>query len=484
MSAEMTGLESRNPLESVLAALPNAESKLARPVYHVHSPANWMNDPNGPVYYKGWYHIFYQFNPFGDVWGNMHWGHARSRDLVSWEHLPIALGPDENYSEEGVWSGSIVFDPDGRPMLFYTSIKNDRTPREYAEQMVAVPLDDDLIRWKRHSANPIMTPEIHNGLQVYEWRDPAFFSVAGRQFCVLAGNIQKPDGKHRGVVTLYEATTPDLLNWKYCGILFEHPDPNVHNIEVPCFFQVGGKFILTITPPAVNEYYVGDFNLESLTFKVETSSALDVSRNFFAPNVFLDSQGRRIMWAWVRGFDEGEGWNGVLALPRELRLCADGKLSMAPVAELSALRRNSRSFGRMVVDGAETFRGIASANQELLLEYDAPDDARIELATRDLSIVVDHPRKELLVGGTIYKFGAEERSSAMRLHVFVDRSVVEVYLNYRTIATRIINPVSPGGMIDLRISSPYGPIALDRLDVWELDAIFHGDVRQQLMPKE
>ena len=76
------------------AAEPRAASDPTRPAYHFHPPAGWMNDPNGTIYHSGWYHLFYQHNPFGDRWGSIHWGHARSRDLVRWEHLPIALGPN------------------------------------------------------------------------------------------------------------------------------------------------------------------------------------------------------------------------------------------------------------------------------------------------------------------------------------------------------------------------------------------------------
>src|SRR6516164_2213201 len=133
-----------------------------RPRYHFLPPANWMNDPNGPLQWKGEYHLFYQYNPNGAFWGNMHWGHARSKDLAHWEHLPIALWPSKSKGEEHVFSGCSTLTPDGRVMLIYTSI-GKRLP----EQWAALPEDDDLIRWRKHPANPILTEALHGRVKVH-----------------------------------------------------------------------------------------------------------------------------------------------------------------------------------------------------------------------------------------------------------------------------------------------------------------------------
>lgn len=108
---------------SVEAALPQAKSDPARPVYHFHPPAQWMNDPNGPLFYRGYYHLFYQHNPFADVWGPMYWGHARSPDLVQWKHLLIALWPSLDKQETHCFSGCAWVDERGQPLLFYTKVE-------------------------------------------------------------------------------------------------------------------------------------------------------------------------------------------------------------------------------------------------------------------------------------------------------------------------------------------------------------------------
>ena len=93
-----------------------------RPVYHFRPPAQWMNDPCGGIYYKGYYHLFYQLNPYGDQWGNIHWGHARSKDLIYWEHLPIAIATAQN--ELRCNSGCVTINKQGVPMIFYTHVPN------------------------------------------------------------------------------------------------------------------------------------------------------------------------------------------------------------------------------------------------------------------------------------------------------------------------------------------------------------------------
>src|ERR1700690_4352551 len=114
---------------AVQAAAPRAQADPNHPVFHITAPAQWINDPNGPIFYKGWYHLFYQLNPFSDESGARalrYWGHVRSRDLVKWEPLPIALWPSTELGEESIWSGCCTINDLGQPMCFYTSIGNGK----------------------------------------------------------------------------------------------------------------------------------------------------------------------------------------------------------------------------------------------------------------------------------------------------------------------------------------------------------------------
>src|SRR5258705_12935619 len=116
---------------AVEAAAARAQADPARPIFHITAPAQWINDPNGPIFHKGVYHMFYQLHPFSDGSGPKYWGHVQSRDLVKWEHLPIALWPSSESGETEVWSGCCTLNGSNQPMIFYTSIARDRPPIEH-----------------------------------------------------------------------------------------------------------------------------------------------------------------------------------------------------------------------------------------------------------------------------------------------------------------------------------------------------------------
>jgi len=113
---------------AIQAATPRAQADPLHPIFHVTSPAQWINDPNGPIFYGGYYHLFYQLYPFSDGSGPKYWGHARSRDLATWETLPTALRPSTEADEAEVWSGCCTINGEGKPMIFYTSIAPGKTP--------------------------------------------------------------------------------------------------------------------------------------------------------------------------------------------------------------------------------------------------------------------------------------------------------------------------------------------------------------------
>ena len=161
-------------MQAVQEAIPQAEADPMRPVFHFRPPARWMNDPNGTMYHKGWYHVFYQHHPFGDTHGPMYWGHARSRDLVHWEHLPIALWPSHDLGETDCYSGCAWKDGEGRPVLFYTKVDKSSDPQPDFEQWAALPDDDDLLVWRKYPGNPLFPKpaDAHP-----RWRDPFVFSA-------------------------------------------------------------------------------------------------------------------------------------------------------------------------------------------------------------------------------------------------------------------------------------------------------------------
>src|SRR5215469_10886932 len=148
-------------------ASPDVAHDPSRPSYHLLPQHNWMNDPNGPIWWKGQYHLFYQLNPHAAVWGDMHWGHAVSPDMVHWRHEPVALAPTPGGADsEGCFSGSAVVH-NGVPTIIYTGVQNapadqvtirDGSDKLRETQMIATAEDDGLLRWKKVETPVIATP--------------------------------------------------------------------------------------------------------------------------------------------------------------------------------------------------------------------------------------------------------------------------------------------------------------------------------------
>lgn len=424
---------------SIEAAAKHVRNDRNRPVYHLLPPANWINDPNGPLYYRGNYHLFYQHNPYGDTWGNMHWGHFRSRDLVHWEDLPIALWPSKDRGEEHVFSGSAAVATKNGVMLFYTSIGN-RLP----EQLAALPEDDDLIKWKKHPANPILTEKLHGDRKVYEWRDPFIFAHAGHTYMVCGGNLNQGRGGE-AVVNVYRANNDELTSWTYLGVLFTHPDRTVKNIECPLFFSLGKKWVLVVSQGRPVHYFVGDLDAGTMRFRPESRGVMDYG-SYYAPNCLEDARGRRILWGWVPDFPGGAGWNGCLTLPRVLTIENDGALGQIPAPELAQLRGKRSAVSDLTLDGERVLpqTNLDSLELRLVIDLHSAHKAGLSLPNRsdkpgskpdDFSVALDG--RNLDVAGVVVPLPSILASKPLELRIFIDHSVIEVYASGRIIVTRV-----------------------------------------------
>ncbi len=416
----------QSAMESVRAAIPRAAADPERPVYHFHPPANWCNDPNGTMFYRGWHHLFYQFNPYGSTWGHMHWGHARSRDLVNWEHLPIALGPSEEKGETAIFSGGAVLARDGRPRVFYTSIGN-RDP----EQWMAAPADEDLMVWRKSDRNPILTTAIHGRLKVDDWRDPFLFTEAGATYMVCGGNISGRHWGGGGQVQLYRAANDELTEWKHLGPVFEYRNREIVNIECPNLFKLDGKWVLIVSPHRPCEYFVGSLDLARPRFTPEAHGVLDAG-NAYASNISVDASGRTILWLWGRTENPpAKGWNSVMTLPRVLSIGPDGFLRQQPAPEFEKLRGTpATAAGIPLTATPSLLRGIRGDAMELEVELalGRAEFVRLDLrcsgtgkAGASITIARDG---QMTVGNARTLLGENDRH---RLRIFLDKRVFEVY---------------------------------------------------------
>jgi len=162
-----------------------------RPRYHFQPPTNWMSDPNGPIQWKGQYHLFYQHHPYSPLWGPIHWGHAVSTDLVHWTHLPIALTPTPGGPDaDGCWSGCAV-DDDGVPTLIYTGVSRDSACQaQYRQTQCLATSKDDLRTWQKDPDNPVIaSPPAAYDVRVTGFRDPCVWKEDGAWYGVIGSGV-------------------------------------------------------------------------------------------------------------------------------------------------------------------------------------------------------------------------------------------------------------------------------------------------------
>ncbi len=422
--------------DSVKAATEKASKDLSRPVYHFRPPANWMNDPNGPIYYRdGYYHVFYQHNPYGDMWGHMHWGHTRSQDLWRWEQLPIALWPSEDKGEAHVFSGCAAINADGVPMLFYTSVSTEEKKRPN-EQWVAL-ADKGLIKWNKHPNNPILSTSALPFEIGPDWRDPFIFNAENRTFMIIGA-----DTKDEAIIPIFESESPQLDKWAYRGILYRQPKSKEQFFECPNFVKIADKWVLIYSPYRPLEYVVGTFDVKTVSFVPENKAVLDHG-SFYASNIFSDFHGDRILLGWVRGFKEGLGWNGCMSIPRKIWVSDDGYLRQFPKFELGSevsLETDRTAESRYKV--SDTFAIVDSFALDVLPEV------RIELTPIDgnaKTIRIAVNAEGVTMDDMRYPWLAKPGKGKISVRCLVDKSVLEFFaLDGQVTVTKVIEH-SPSG---------------------------------------
>jgi beta-fructofuranosidase len=421
--------------------IPVAQASPYRPQFHFLPPANWMNDPNGTIFYNGEYHLFYQINPYKPKWGRIHWAHAKSKNLVHWEHLPIALAPDLGPKELHCFSGCCVIADDGTPTIFYTSVSAKSfaaAVSRYAEQWVATS-DAEMLAWEKSAANPILSEQKHHPeAPPRHWRDPYIWKEAQTWYLVLGG--QQP-GEKFGSVYLYRSD--DLHKWEYLGILAQGTEIECKSWECPNYFRLGDKYILLVAPFRQVIYSIGEFKnhqhtgTEWFTF--------DHGKDFYATNTYIDDQGRTIVVGWIKVAGKG-AWAGCLSLPRVVSLDANEQLKIQPLPELQHLRTKHTHLQRQLAEPVE-MAGTASyfgECVEILAEFDLQTAKAVGFK------LIDDDDEHLIQfdfeTGTLQAVKEQAQleftgnSNQLKLHIFIDKSVIEIFINDRETLTATFHP--------------------------------------------
>jgi beta-fructofuranosidase len=325
-----------------------------RPVYHVTPTVGWLNDPNGFSFYKGRYHLFYQYNPYSTEWDTMHWGHLASDDLIHWDRLPAALAPSQDCDDFGVWSGTAMTAPDGRHLLMYTAVKTmpDKDGEKHIRQTQCLAYGDgtDYVKYEN---NPVIVPEqLPEGSKEEDFRDPKiwFDEKDGCYYCILGSSTEK-DG---GTIVLFKSQ--DIHHWEFVSTLAKSEGFG-YMWECPDLFRLNQTDFLLFLPMKLTArglefhcgnnaaYLTGNLDMEKKEFIRRGIFSLDYGIDFYAPQTMLAPDGRRIMSAWMQTPETKAHqpkkikWFGQMIFPRELSE-KDGKLIQNPIRELEAFRKD------------------------------------------------------------------------------------------------------------------------------------------------
>jgi len=409
-----------------------------RPSLHFSPPKNWMNDPNGLCKIGDTWHVFYQFHPCGNDWGPMHWGHATSKDLFHWLHLPIFLQPEQELwrlgATGGAFSGNAFEDRNGKRMFFYT----ERLPAYnlfagYREvQKLALP-DRDMI--KAESVN-IVLEERPEGV-LHDFRDPKVWwdNAANAYRMVLGASI---DGDP--AVLLYGSV--DLVAWMYLGPLYRAPkcyaEAGARAVECPDFFPLGDKWVLLmgfvgLTEASTGRHnllfaLVGDFHSDEFVPSGTELRILDFGTDFYALQSFTCGD-RQLAFAWLFNWEYRKTapspYSGELSLPREFFLGDGNRLSMRIADEFeTAIRREALAPLREneYAVGTHPFEVRLSGPLEgTTIEASQAGRLSFELTVKDNTISVRLEQDD----GTIRY--AAHLDSANRLRIIYDTGIVEIF---------------------------------------------------------
>ncbi|WP_263382959.1 glycoside hydrolase family 32 protein [Granulicella arctica] len=425
-----------------------------RPSFHYQPARNWMNDPCGPIYFHGQYHLFHQYNPHGPLWGDMHWAHAVSPDMIHWKRLPVALAPTPDGPDaQGCFTGTAVVH-DGRPTFLYTGVQTSplaeatladpKNPLRES-QCLAVATDDTLETWKKVPAAVIPVPPA--GMKVTGFRDPSPWKDGDSWYTIVGSGIAKKGG----MVLLYRST--DLRTWEYLHPLYEGTwtgkitSDSVDSGEMwecPEFFPLVDtatkveKHILIYSTEGKVLWNSGTLDRDTMRFTAEKTGQLDYGRvgtnrvTFYAPKTQLDAKGNRILWGWIgETRPDAEcvraGWSGLMSLPRLLTL-QHGELHIQPASQTVRLREPASKPTRIneiiaTIETADTKPAAHSTANVLGGLLSLRSDPTQDPNTLHLSFSNGIPPIMIPLPSPLGK-----RAS---LHAFIDNSVLEIFIDGR-----------------------------------------------------
>ncbi len=486
----------------ILQSMPNPYDPY-RPHYHFTPPANWLNDPNGLVYYAGEYHLFYQYHPHSTVWGPMHWGHAVSRDLVHWQHLPIALHPDEHGM---IFSGCAVVDWHNTAGFGTEAIIAIFTHHhaEQGTQSQSLAYSTDRGRtWTKYAGNPVLPSTLR------DFRDPKVFWYGNEPghatpghwvMCLAVGN------------TIQFHTSPNLRTWEYRGSFGPDQGSTEGVWETPDLFQLpihGGlntRWVLTMGVGdggpgggSGTQYFIGHFDGHTFLSENPPSTVLwaDYGADFYAPQSWSDEPtGRRLALAWMNNWRyartiPAETVRGSMTLPREFTLTRtpEGlRLQNQPIPEIAHLRGNHWTWNNEPIHpDTNLLANVSGESLEIIAEFHlAPPITQVGFHLRtcegEYTTVGYAPAKRQLfvdrthAGQSDFNEGFAHphwaaftpTDGTLHFHIFIDRTSIEMFVNHGLVSfTDLIFPHADSVGLELFVQG--GEVMLQQMEIFALN---------------
>lgn len=416
-----------DPVEQVyLDECPKAEIFKNQNYFHYTAPVGWLNDPVGLCFYRNLYHMFYQFNPMSQKWGDAHWGHAASADLIHWKEYPVVFSPQPEIISNplvrgGAFSGSALIE-NNEMHLFFTRHAGDMGKKHCLEYTVSAKSQDGF----HFSGEQTMVSDLPVELGE-NFRDPKVWKE-GTEWLMLTGS--ETSGK--AAVAIHRSE--DLKNWEYKGVFLEEENEKYIRAECPSLVKISDKYVLIVgyhnrAPEEIRRdtvYYIG--RIRDYKFSVEAKGVLDYGKDFYAAQIFANLE-RPVLIGWIndryeRHIEELCRSNGTMSFPREIWI-KNGKVYSYPIKEIEALEEKGKSFDTscMINDG----RG------HLSVRFEKNAGGRIAFARSEAGEAC------IIVGGGGIRIDIDnetwsEKIDVRELDIYMDNSLLEVFINHGELA--------------------------------------------------
>ena len=482
-----------NPSNPPALATPTSRfvNDFHRPKYHPIPQSGWANESHGLIYHEGVYHMFFQKNGNGPFFSQQNWGHLTSPDLITWEERQPALFPQPGWESVGTWSGHLVRDNAGIPTIIYTAVDGIKAGIGSAQSTA------DLLKWERHPSNPLIasSPVPYPNR---DFRDPYVFKEGNTWYMIIGSGLQSPS---TGTVFLYKSS--DLVSWQLIRPLLTD-QAAVGDVgifwEMPVFWKFGNRYMLLVnkTPqgpvPARAFYWVGDFTNQDYVTNGKGFRNLDIINSLLSPSVNLDAENRvtaiGIIPDLLAGSEQYEnGWAHIFSLPRVWRMENDS-LYQSPHPNIDSKRKNRITRTDLSLNPS-TFRylNVRGLQAEIRTTIYPGTASKVgfvvgmnENNTEFTKIFYDYSKQSFVVDRTKSSINPNTprdiQTEAFLLsnqpidwHVYIDGSVVEVFINNKwAFATRIF-PVSMNSNIIELFAEGGNAMARD-VQIWNMGDLF------------